>query len=40
MFTCAVWIPMVIILCLKFAGGMLIRTLMHTVYKKDFENEQ
>ncbi len=40
MFTCAVWIPMVIILCLKFVGGMLIRSLLHTVYKKDFENEQ
>lgn len=40
MFTCAVWIPMVIILCLKFVGGMFIRSLLHTVYRKDFENEQ
>lgn len=38
-FICPVWVPMVIILCLKFAGGALIRFIMSTVYKKDFANE-
>lgn len=39
-FTVAVWVPMVVILVLKFVGGMLIRTILGTVYKKDFEDEQ
>lgn len=39
MFTCPVWIPVIIILSLKFCGGALIRTVLNTVYKKDFANE-
>ena len=37
MFTCAVWVPVIIILSLKFVGGALIRFVLSTVYKKDFE---
>ena len=40
MFTCPVWVPMLIILVLKFVGGFFVRTLLNTVYKKDFVNEQ
>ena len=39
MFLCPVWIPVIIIICLKFVGGALIRTVLSTVYKKDFEND-
>ena len=39
MFLCPVWIPVVIIIVLKFVGGALIRTVLSTVYKKDFEND-
>ena len=37
MFTCAVWVPVIIILSLKFVGGALIRFALSTAYKKDFE---
>ncbi len=39
MFVCPVWIPVIIIICLKFVGGALIRTVLSTLYKKDFEND-
>ena len=39
LFLCPVWVPMVVILVLKFVGGAFIRTLLNTVYKKDFANE-
>jgi nucleoside recognition membrane protein YjiH len=38
-FTCPVWVPVVIILVMKFVGGALFRLVLNTVYKKDFENE-
>lgn len=37
--TVKVWIPMALILVLKFVGGALIRTILSTVYRKDFEND-
>ncbi len=40
MFVCPVWGPVVIILCLKFVGGALIRFVLSTLYKKDFENDE
>ena len=39
LFTVKVWIPMALILVLKFVGGALIRTILSTVYRKDFEND-
>lgn len=39
LFLCPVWLPLIVILVLKFAGGALIRTVLNTVYKKDFEND-
>lgn len=39
LFVCPVWVPVIIILALKFVGGMLARFVLSTVYKKDFENE-
>lgn len=38
-FLIPVWIPLVIMFCLKFVGGSLTRFVMSTVYRKDFENE-
>lgn len=38
-FLVPVWIPLVIMFGLKFVGGALIRFVMSTVYRKDFENE-
>ncbi len=38
-FLVAVWKPLAVMFCLKFVGGMLIRFVMNTVYRKDFENE-
>lgn len=38
-FLVPVWLPLVIMFCLKFVGGALIRLVMNTVYKKDFQNE-
>lgn len=38
-YTTAVWVPLVVMLCLKFVGGMFIRTILSTVYRKDFANE-
>ena len=40
LFLCPVWGPMVIILVLKFVGGALIRTVLSTIYRKDFENDR
>ena len=40
MFLCPVWGPMVIIICLKFVGGALMRFVLSTLYKKDFENDE
>ncbi|MBM6703665.1 hypothetical protein H6A60_04070 [Sutterella massiliensis] len=37
-FLCPVWLPVIVILVLKFAGGALIRFVLNTLYKKDFEN--
>ena len=39
LFTVKVWIPMALILVLKFVGGALVRTILSTVYRKDFEND-
>lgn len=39
LFLCPVWVPMVVILVMKFVGGAFIRMLLNTVYKKDFANE-
>ena len=39
LFLCPVWVPMALILVFKFVGGALMRTVLSTVYKKDFENE-
>lgn len=39
MFTCPVWMPVIIILALKFVGGMLVRFILNTVYRKDFAND-
>ena len=39
LFTVKVWIPMALILILKFVGGALVRTILSTVYRKDFEND-
>ncbi len=36
-FTCPVWVPMLIILALKFVGAALVRIVLSTLYKKDFE---
>ena len=38
-YLCPVWVPMVVIMVMKFVGGAFIRTLLNTVYKKDFANE-
>lgn len=40
MFLCPVWVPVLVIFTLKFVGGALVRFILSTVYKKDFENEQ
>ena len=37
-FLCPVWLPVIVILVLKFVGGALIRLVLNTLYKKDFEN--
>ena len=34
-----IWIPLVVMLCLKFLGGFLVRLVLNTVYRKDFANE-
>ncbi len=39
LFTVKVWIPMALILVLKFVGGALVRLMLSTVYRKDFEND-
>lgn len=39
LFTCPVWMPVIIILALKFVGGMFVRFMLSTLYRKDFENE-
>lgn len=38
-FLVPIWIPLVIMLCLKFVGGFLVRLVLNTVYRKDFANE-
>lgn len=40
MFTCPVWMPVIIILSLKFVGGMFVRFILSTVYRKDFEKNE
>ncbi len=40
MFTCPVWMPVIIILALKFVGGMFVRFILSTVYRKDFEKNE
>ena len=37
-FLCPVWLPVIVILVLKFVGGALIRLVLNSLYKKDFEN--
>ena len=38
-FLVPVWIPLAIMFCLKFVGGVLIRFILSTFYKEDFKNE-
>ncbi len=38
-FLCPVWVPVIIILSLKFVGGAFIRFILSTLYRKDFANE-
>lgn len=38
--TVPIILPMVLIFVLKFVGGMIIRAVLNTIYKGDFENEQ
>ena len=38
-FVVPVWIPLVIMFCLKFVGGVFVRVCLTTFYKKDFQNE-
>ena len=38
-FVVPIWIPLAIMIVLKFLGGFLVRMVLSTVYKKDFENE-
>ena len=33
-----VWIPLVVMFCLKFVGGVFVRFCLKTFYKKDFQN--
>ena len=37
-FLVPVWIPLVVMFCLKFVGGVFVRFCLKTLYKKDFEN--
>ncbi len=36
LFLVPIWIPIVVMLCLKFLGGFLVRMMLNTVYRKDF----
>ena len=38
-FLVPVWLPLIIMFCLKFVGGAFTRFILSTVYRKDFENE-
>lgn len=38
-FVVPVWIPLVIMFCLKFVGGVFVRFCLSTFYKEDFKNE-
>lgn len=38
-FLVPVWIPLVVMFCLKFVGGVFVRICLTTFYKKDFQNE-
>ena len=38
-FLVPIWVPMVVFLILKFVGAFLVRMMLSTVYKKDFQNE-
>ena len=38
-FLVPIWIPLVVMLVLKFFGGFLVRLVLNTVYRKDFANE-
>ena len=38
-FLVPVWIPLVVMFCLKFVGGVFVRVCLTTFYKKDFQNE-
>ena len=37
-FLVPVWIPLVVMFCLKFVGGVFVRFCLKTFYKKDFQN--
>ncbi|MCF0252855.1 MAG: hypothetical protein HUK26_00790 [Duodenibacillus sp.] len=37
-FLVPVWCPVLINFCMKFVGGAFVRTVLSTVYRKDFEN--
>lgn len=38
-FLVPIWVPLVVMLILKFFGGFLVRMVLSTVYRKDFANE-
>jgi hypothetical protein len=35
-FLIPVWLPLLLMLCLKFVGGFLVRCVLNTLYRKDF----
>lgn len=36
-FLIPVWLPLLLMLCLKFVGGFLVRCVLNSLYRKDFE---
>jgi uncharacterized integral membrane protein len=32
-------VPLILMIVLKFVGGFLVRCVLNTVYRKDFEND-
>lgn len=38
-FLVPIWMPLVVMFCLKFVGGFLIRIVLKTLHKEDFKNE-
>lgn len=36
---CPLIVPLILMIVLKFVGGFLVRCVLNTVYRKDFEND-